>query len=316
MLMSLEDAYNVFVKTYPNMKIGFTMFRKLRPVQVSWASETNRHSCLCEKCSNVALKVEALKRFKSTHHDLKGVEIVSKRQIVSNTLCKSEKPYADMKCIDRQCSKCGTQKIQDEYRAFSQFNEETIKWHKWERVNIEVQKRKKNVMSCVPKETKFKDFFSEYIKDIDQLAKHLFIAEWHTDQLKVCSENLKESEAILSMNFAEDYACHYQNDIQSGFFDTCKVTIHPMHGVYKQRYENELVTVKHSIIGITDNNIKDNRSVREFENIAIEKIQDQMISELLQIHEFTDGCTKQYKGQNAFYDISQSENITIYRNFY
>ena len=36
MLMSLEDAYNVFVKTYPNMKIGFTMFRKLHPVQVSW----------------------------------------------------------------------------------------------------------------------------------------------------------------------------------------------------------------------------------------------------------------------------------------
>ena len=144
MLMSLEDAYNVFLKTYPNMKIGFTMFRKLHPVQVSRASETNRCSCLCEKCSNVALKVEALKRFKSTHDDLKGVEIVSsKRQIVSNTLCKSEKPYADMKCINRQCSKCGTQKIQDKYRAFSQFNEETIKWHKWERVNIESRKRRK-----------------------------------------------------------------------------------------------------------------------------------------------------------------------------
>ena len=171
-------------------------------------------------------------------------------------------------------------------------------------------------MSCIPKETKFKDFFSEYIKDIDQLAKHLFIAEWLTDQLKVCSENLKESEAILSMDFTEDYACHYQNEIQSGFFDTCKVTIHPMHGVYKQRYENELVTVKHSIIGITDNNTKGNRSVREFKKIAIEKIQDQMTSKLLQIHEFTDSCAKQYKGHNTFYDISQSENITIYRNFY
>ena len=41
MLMSLEEAHMVFVTTNPEVKIGFTSFRKLRPLQVIVASETN-----------------------------------------------------------------------------------------------------------------------------------------------------------------------------------------------------------------------------------------------------------------------------------
>ena len=131
-----------------------------------------------------------------------------------------------------------------------------------------------------------------------------------------CMSSLPESEAILSMDFSEDYMCHFQNEIQSSYFDKRKVSIHPMHTVYKQKYEGKSVTVKHSIIGVTEDNTKDYRSMDKFEKIAIQKIQEQMPTELLHVNEFTDGCSKQYKGRNAFYWLSHNKSPSITRNFY
>ena len=54
----------------------------------------------------------------------------------------------------------------------------------------------------------------------------------------------------------------------------------------------------------------------KFEKIAIQKIQEQMPTELLHVIEFTDGCSKQYKGRNAFYRLSHNKSPSITRNFY
>ena len=142
------------------------------------------------------------------------------------------------------------------------------------------------------------------------------MAKWQHEQMNECMSSLPESEAILSMDFSEDYMCHFQNEIQSSYFDKRKVSIHPMHAVYKQKYEGKSVTVKHSIIGVTEDNTKDYRSVDKFEKIAIQKKQEQMPTELLHVNEFTDGCSKQYTGRNAFYQLSHNKSPSITRNFY
>ena len=151
MLMSLEEVHRVFVTTNPEVKIGFTSFRKLRPLQVTVASETNQRSCLCEKCSNVAFKTEALQRFKCSHNKLQNVHVISsKRQIVAMTMCDTnEKPK--MKCVNQSCANCGTKIIKEMYKDFHQFDAEKIKWRKWECVHVEVNNKKKNIMSCVCK---------------------------------------------------------------------------------------------------------------------------------------------------------------------
>ena len=113
--------------TNPEVKIGFTSFRKLRPLQVTVASKTNQRSCLFEKCSNVALKTEALQRFKCSHNELQDVHMISsKRQIVAKTMCDTnEKPK--MKCVNQSCANCGTKIIEEMYKDFHQFDAEKIK---------------------------------------------------------------------------------------------------------------------------------------------------------------------------------------------
>ena len=55
--------YSRYRAKYPNEKIGLTTFRRVKPIQVRQITETNRRSCLCQKCCNVALKADALKKF-------------------------------------------------------------------------------------------------------------------------------------------------------------------------------------------------------------------------------------------------------------
>ena len=74
MTMTLEDAFKSFKSVYPNVKIGFTMFKKLKPENVRKISETNRKSCLCQICCNFALKVDALKKHIKTIETLENKE--------------------------------------------------------------------------------------------------------------------------------------------------------------------------------------------------------------------------------------------------
>ena len=65
-VMTLEDAFKMFKEENPDTKIGCSSFKKLKPKNVRKVSETSRCTCLCTKCCNVALKVQALKKFIAT----------------------------------------------------------------------------------------------------------------------------------------------------------------------------------------------------------------------------------------------------------
>ena len=58
----------------------------------------------------------------------------------------------------------------------------------------------------------------------------------------------------MIMDFAENYKCSFQNEVQSAYFDQNMVTIHPMVYYYKKQLgtEETVVTMKHAIIGISD----------------------------------------------------------------
>ena len=174
----------------------------------------------------------------------------------------------------------------------------------------------KKITSCVTKETTIAAFFEDFKKDVSKLAYHLFTAEWQQEQFKCCIDNMGDDEAVLSMDFAEDYACHYQNEVQAGYFDKTKVTLHPMHANYYQIVDGCKTLVKHSIIGVSDHCKKDNVLVKKFEDAAINIVEKNKESKVDTVHEFTDGCSSQYKGRNTFYDISQRSKPQIVRNFY
>ena len=64
----------------------------------------------------------------------------------------------------------------------------------------------------------------------------------------------------MIMDFSENYACTFQSEAQSGFFDRNQVTIHPIMCYYMEPIQanqieeesTEHIMVKHPIIAISE----------------------------------------------------------------
>ena len=304
MVMTLNEAYELFRKVYPQHKIGLTMFRKFRPIQVKRVLETTRRTCLCQKCCNVALKTDALKKHVAMEK-LNVDTVVSKHDIVNMTLCTYTGNFAKKECLERQCDNCSTSSVSTHYQQVKQ-NMGTIKWNVWEYIQVEKNGQMKRIISCITKETSIAEFFDAYEKDIHSLSSHLFRADWQHEQMKKCTQQLP----TMVMDFAENYSCHFQNEVQSGFFDKTQVVIHPMM-LY---YTDGDISVKHSVIGVAEDQTKDVSLVKAFEDVATAQFETAGYTQ--HIHQWSDGCAAQYKGKRSFRDISARAKPAITRNYF
>ena len=319
MSRSIQEAFDLYKQSYPDDKLGFTSFHKLRPKQVKKLSETNRRTCLCQKCCNAALKAEALQKFAKAEctAEIAQTVITVKHDVIKATLCNYESEYPRKVCLERLCKECSAHLIADRYGPIVEQNKgKQIKWNKWEQIAITKDGNTKKVISCVTKDTSLEEFLDEYVEDMQELPIHVFRATWQHKQMKVCIEGLANDEACLCMDYAENYQCKFQQEVQSAFFEQNQVTIHPMMAYYKEDFENETLLVKHGIIGVTDDHQKGACGVKDFEDAAVKIIEREKGAAPKQLHEFTDGCASQYKGKVAFFDISQRKNCEVTRNFF
>ena len=203
-------------------------------------------------------------------------------------------------------------KLKEHYMSIYDGHEhDEINWHKWEYVTLTNGKR---ITSCVPKTSSLQEFFNNYMEDMKDLPLHLFRAKWQQEQLQKCIQGLSNTQAVLVMDYAENYQCNFQNEAQNAFFDRNTVTIHPMMLYYIKSVDEERTLVKHAIICITDDDIKDAAGVKVFERKARDILKENNV-EISVLHEFSDGCAAQYKGKNSFCDISMA-TIKTTRNFF
>lgn len=317
MTMTLEEAYKEYKLRNPGRKIGLTSFSKLKPVNVKKVSETSRRSCLCQKCCNVALKVEALTTIKKAMKEKGGLDEISieKKSLSDATFCEYETNPA-IKCLRRECQQCGVKFLQNYLKPFIETcSDGQVSWHQWESIEIAKDDKVKRCVSCVPKEADIKTFISCLEKDMQEYPEHIFRATWQQQQMGICVDKIREGSIAMVMDFSENYGCVFQSEVQSGFFDRNQVTIHPMMCYYTEKQEEKEFKVKHAIIGISEETKHDADLAITFENKAIEILEKKGVK-VEEIHEWTDGCAAQYKGKKAFADISLRKNPTVTRNYF
>ena len=77
---------------------------------------------------------------------------------------------------------------------------------------------------------------------------------------------------------------------------------------------NTIVTVKHAVIGVSNDNKHDSHGVKVFEEQAL-NIAMKEVPSLKAVHQWTDGAASQYKGKTSFADISV-QHLRFSRNFF
>ena len=85
----------------------------MRPIDVQPSYRNKKRNCLCEYCTNIDLKLEALSRYAASHR-LQDICVKDRYEVSRLTHCpKGQTGEYKKACLDRKCDECGTSTIQD-----------------------------------------------------------------------------------------------------------------------------------------------------------------------------------------------------------
>ena len=119
----------------------------------------------------------------------------------------------------------------------------SVTYKVWKRVKINFEKKTNDgkVSSFVKErmkivqETKTKEnFIEDFLIEIKEFPDHVKRIQTQYRALKNLKENLTADEAIIQMDFAENYECQTQEEIQSAYWDKTAITLHPVVAFFKK----------------------------------------------------------------------------------
>ena len=206
--MSIKEAYGVFKVENPNVKIGLTKFRKLRPPNVLLSSQTPSNVCTCVYHQNMFLALDAI----NIH-----VPDIPSYSTDFPASCLLD-PGSDL-CWFGNCShdSCGFEAIYPLPDTVKNF---PAKWMTWQEANGRLSKLE-NIGTV-------QDLYDHICSMTTKFLPHCHIKRLQAKQYELDKElaSTQDSKiAVLQMDFAENYTCVAQDEIQSAHWNQSQVTL-------------------------------------------------------------------------------------------
>ena len=160
------------------------------------------------------------------------------------------------------------------------------------------------------------DVMDKLVAELDQYKMHHFNAKWQSRQFNLMKKSVTKGTCLMVLDFAENYRCEHQNEVQSAHWSYTQCTVHPIVCYYTCNCCEHTVT--HSIIAISDDLKHDCFAAEAFleRTYSLLKENGIVVNHCVQ---WTDGCGAQYKSKNPFYllqESAQKNSFTIERNFF
>lgn len=322
MEVTVERAYSMWKEVNPNSVgvVGFSLFQKLRPDYTLLQHKIKINQCLCEYCTDALLKLQALNR---TVVALKKPElkIKDKYELTELTMCpKVTAKYCAPGCINRTCPDCGVALLDKRMLAFKTDHGDTeIQWNKWESRRYEFGGQMKSKKVQLTKRGKLKELLDELSEITVHLAKHIFVSNWQQDMFLTIRTKLPLNWALFVLDFAENYSCLSQDEIQSAHWAIEQVTVHPIVGYYHCQHNDTSHIVQEAMVMISEDLLHDYHAVHHFEKLALKHLINRRGQNLIHLVEFTDGCGAQFKSKGPFADVSFAQDdhcLSLERHFF
>lgn len=278
MLLSVNEAYELFKIEHSELKIGKTKFHEIRPKNCIKLGPSTTHTvCVCIIHQNVKLMMENGKIAFATRKKLQTY-----KDCINLVICSNPEDA----CYTLRCKKCpGLSVLQSLIEnSFEESGITEVKYKQWkntDRCNLE------SVIDIV------QDFIKKFLEKIKILIPHDFINHQQSIFIKNCKEQLKEGEFLVQCDFAENYAFIIQNSVQGFHWNNNQATIHPFVIYYR---DDENILQHLSFVNISDCNEHNSISVYLFisKMIAFLKTKFQIINKISYL---SDGAGAQYKNK-------------------
>ncbi|VEN64132.1 unnamed protein product, partial [Callosobruchus maculatus] len=281
-LDTLRRLHEKFVSVTAS-NISYALFCRLRPFWIVPASLKNHDTCACLVHENIDLKLNALKCAKI-------LPPVDSHQKLLETLCCDR--YNET-CLERTCDACCVKALR-----YSEFNNaSTILCKQWTNKREVITDNKTNMQRFITKYRKEtiqitpRDLILELEHDLKTFFRHVFNMVHQYNSIRQMKESLTEMDAIIHMDFSENYSTKYNKEIQAFHFGGSRTQI-------------SLHTVVLYLKGATSSHctISSNLSHGAGSIWAhLKPVLATLPSTVENIHFLSDGPVSQYRNKSMFY---------------
>ena len=240
---------------------------------------------------------------------------------IDNSLCDYDGYFPNITCVLCTCNKCGT----DKYKEYLMVLNATKMSDKSRRFLI-----KQWVTKTVKKEGTTQSFLTwkfercnyEQLVDLlmdhmNHMAEHTFMASWNYVQYKQARKNILIGDVIMVHEFAQNYLCKHQKEVQGLHWRHKQVTVMPTLYAYTVVHYrcvkcHQLTT--HQIVHVSEDFKHDAHLVKAFTARTLSVLRQNKV-EIHKIIKFTDQAPSQHKNKTAFNHLC-SHNICIQKNHF
>ena len=257
LLFSLREAHALFLKENPEVKIGLSKFSSLRPLNVLLSSGIPRNVCLCQYHESIKLICDCLKKEIPKFPNYSG-------DFVEKFVCSSDSEA----CMFGRCAKCPDwlKTITEEVDL-----EGPATWYEWKRVETvsptaskKDSKTMKDVkkMKKISKEGTIGDAVESLQGKLPSFLEHVFIKRQQSKFFEERLAKLGPSEAVIQVEFAENYTCNHQDEPQSAHWNQEQVSLFTLAIWTKEAAGVDNVCESHDIV--SDEMMHDKKAVAVF----------------------------------------------------
>ena len=180
-------------------------------------------SCFLLTCLEMFVKMLC----ESLHKEIDDFPLYS-GSFAENFVCNPESELCMLgKC--KKCAKCPS--LLQKIRSSAGNLDEHATWYQWEHVEQMVQAKKGKSMKRVKKiqkvlkEGTVDDLLEDLEVQLPSFLEHVFVKRQQARIFKEKIEHLTEEEAVVQVDFAENFSCKYQGEVQSAPWSQDQVTL-------------------------------------------------------------------------------------------
>ncbi|CAH1636783.1 unnamed protein product [Spodoptera littoralis] len=292
LLDTMKNLFISFKKENPIECCSYSYFTKHRPFYVKPPAVDGRDTCQCKTHTNTQYMLNALYRNKIIAES-------NMTQIVEKSVCATDNEL----CMTGECESCNT-------NATLSFNTENqsriVKYQQWVRRSEVIDKSGKKVKITKSIKEIITSSVAELIEKfklaIQVLKKHIYNIKMQYRSYRLAIDDLKNDEALLHVDFSENYNGKYFEEIQHHHFGGSRQQITLHTGVlYIKRKEAEKAQVT-SFCSVSPNNSHNPASIWAHLHPVISTLKVNH-PHIKTIHVFSDGPATQYRQKVNFYFI-------------
>ena len=286
LLESLGILHSKFLSE-DSIKISYSRFCEFRPFWVRIPTIKDRETCLCKIHENTKLQVEKCKQ-------LNIIQNTNLPTLIGQIACSVQ----SKKCMYGECTECKATRI--ETNSYDR-NEETWWWTwrtKEEERNIKKKDERETIkvkMTCKEKVHGCAyDLVTTLEDSLVKMKKHHFNINHQYQAYRCIRENMGIDEAMVHIDFAENYVGKHADEPQGAHFGASKsqTTLHTGVLYLKDKAPFSFCTISPSLM-------HGPRAIWAYMEPVFEYLEDNH-PEVMILHIFSDGPVTQYRQKHNF----------------